>query len=139
MFFFFYICLSSHYIINQLIIYPIILINIIIIQLINKSGWAKPTYFYFFCFFLLVLAQMFKVCTKNLVFLSAKKNIKSFALLFFVIQHKCFKFSKMQKTKVQKPFALKNAKLLIFALSHVLVPSVIKLKRPISSILAPEV
>jgi len=57
------------------------------------------------------MAQMFNVCTNSLGFLRATKIIKSFALLFFGYLHKCFNFSIMQKTKVQTPIALKNAKL----------------------------
>jgi len=50
---------------------------------------------------------MFKVCTKSLGFLRATKNIKIVCSLLFSVR--------WEKSKVQTPYALKNAKLVWFS------------------------
>ncbi len=116
LFFHFFICISRHYIINQLFISPIILVNLIIIQLINKSGWAKPTYFYFFVFFCSCWHKCLKVCTKSLGFLRATKIIKIVcSFVFWGFSTNVSNLVQCQKTKVQTPIALKNAKLVRFS------------------------
>jgi hypothetical protein len=55
---------------------------------------------------------MFKVCTKSLGFLRAKKNIKIVCSLLFSVRWLSVRW---EKSKVQTPYALKNAKLVWFS------------------------
>lgn len=114
--FFFLFIINS--LIKQLIILSLsnlqtnlVTLRLVSTKLLLKVVVAKPPPL--FLFFWVVVAQMFKVCTKSVGFLRALKNYKIGLLFtFFPVRLNC---AKRKKSKVQTPYALKNAKLVRFS------------------------